>query len=586
MESKKYSVISGFIFLMREMRSHTIRSFRLLPVGVFVKVLIPFAGIWLPNIVVRAITDKTGFGNLAAAVSVLGLVMVAGSFAEQYVTGVLEAEAPRLSQGISDRLFYKKLYCDYENLEDKELSGFFDEAERCLWYGQHSMFQAAGHLVLFGSGVFGFVLYLAILWKLPKLLLLLMVAGTCVSFFFSDLGQKERAKRENFLGDAVRRMSDLQKSCAEPKAGKDIRLYGMYGWFEARFALVHRQIREDYIRLGKKNFLSALITVGAGTLMEICGYLVLTGRVLSGRMDLAEYVLCIGAVLGFSTWVKQIVEQLQKLWIMKADVDVIRRCLDMPDRSAAARGGSAGADIRQITDSGKACEIVFDHVFYRYPGSDKDTISDLSFRIKKGERIALVGMNGAGKTTCVKLLCGLLTPTAGEIRINGIRSAEFDRQDYYRLFSTVFQEVNLFPASIRENITGKTRGEADEGRMEECLKQAGLWEKICSMAKQADTLLVKELDEPTAALDPISENNVYRKYLSLTGNCTSVFISHRLASTRFCSRILFLDEGRILEEGSHEELVAAGGSYAEAFEVQSRYYKEHPQENGEEVSFA
>lgn len=108
MESKKYSVISGFIFLMREMRSHTIRSFRLLPVGVFVKVLMPFAGIWLPNIVVRAITDKTGFGNLAAAVSVLGLVMVAGSFAEQYVTGVLEAEAPRLSQGISDWLFYKE----------------------------------------------------------------------------------------------------------------------------------------------------------------------------------------------------------------------------------------------------------------------------------------------------------------------------------------------------------------------------------------------------------------------------------------------------------------------------------------------
>ncbi|MDE6816628.1 MAG: hypothetical protein K2P71_11465, partial [Lachnospiraceae bacterium] len=109
MESKKYSVISGFIFLMREMRSHTIRSFRLLPVGVFVKVLMPFAGIWLPNIVVRAITDKTGFGNLAAAVSVLGLVMVAGSFIEQYVTGVLEAEAPRLSQGTSGPVWLRRI---------------------------------------------------------------------------------------------------------------------------------------------------------------------------------------------------------------------------------------------------------------------------------------------------------------------------------------------------------------------------------------------------------------------------------------------------------------------------------------------
>lgn len=609
------TVFSNLFFLLGEMRSYAHKSFCWLPVSILIRVLMPFIGILLPNIVVKAITEGGSFAHLAAAVLALGAALMAGSFGEQYVAGVMEAEASQLCQGISNRLFYKRLYCDYENLEDKSLSGQFQEAERCLWYGQHYFCRAAENLALLGSGVFGFALYLSVLRELHPALLLLMIAGTCISFFFADMGEKERAKRENFLGDAVRRMSDLQRSCAEPAAGKDIRLYGMYGWFEKRFALVHGQIREDYIRLEKKNFLSALITAGVGGLMEICAYLSLTARVAQGRMSLAEYVLCIGAVLGFSTWVRQIADQLRKLWIMKADVDVIRRCLDMPDRSAFSGEGEKG-DITPILEGGQPCEIEFDHVFYRYPGSDKDTITDLSFHIKRGERIALVGMNGAGKTTCVKLLCGLLMPTAGEIRIEGIPSWKFDKEEYYRLFSTVFQEVNLFPATIRENIAGMGKEGADEGRMEDCLRQAGLWERVERMPAKADTLLVKELeeeavnlsggetqrlllaralykgapvlvlDEPTAALDPISESNVYEKYFSLTQNCTSVFISHRLASTRFCSRIFFLEDGRIAETGSHEELVAAGGGYAQAFEVQSRYYKEHPQELEEEVAFA
>lgn len=615
-----HSVFSNLSFLMGELRSYAGKSFFWLPVSILIRVLMPFIGILLPNIVVKAITEGESFAHLAAVVLALGAALMAGSYGEQYIAGVMESEASQFCQGISNRLFFKRLYCDYENLEDKTVSGHFQEAERGLWYEGRYFRKAAENLALFGSGVFGFALYLSVLRDLHPALLLLMTAGTCVSFFFADMGQKERAKREHFFGDAVRRIANLHYSCSDPAAGKDIRLYGMYDWFEKRFALVHRQIREDYVRLEKKNFLSALITAGLGGLMEICAYLSLTGRVMNGRMTIAEYVLCIGAVLGFSAWVRQIADQLQKLWIMKADVDVIRRCLDMPDRSALralpVEGEKADADVSRLLQAGQPCEIEFDHVFYRYPGSDKDTIKDLSFHIERGERIALVGMNGAGKTTCVKLLCGLLTPTAGEIRINKIPSWKFEKEEYYRLFSTVFQEINLFPATIRENITGMGKDGADESRMEKCLRLAGLWERVERMPAKADTVLVKELeedavnlsggetqrlllaralykkapvlvlDEPTAALDPISESNVYEKYFSLTKNCTSVFISHRLASTRFCSRIFFLEDGGIAEIGSHEELLAAGGAYARAFEVQSRYYKEHPQKAEEEVAFA
>lgn len=158
-------------------------------------------------------------------------------------------------------------------------------------------------------------------------------------------------------------------------------------------------------------------------------------------------MLCIGAVLGFSTWVRQIAQQVQKLWLMKGDVTGLRECLEMPDRSELLRQGMEAVDAAAVCPAGVPCRIEFDHVTYRYASSKDDTIRDLSFCIEPGERIALVGMNGAGKTTCVKLLCGLLEPTSGEIRINGIPSWKFNRKEYYRLFATVFQDIHPMASS-------------------------------------------------------------------------------------------------------------------------------------------
>lgn len=614
-EEKKYGLWSNLFFLLKQMKQYAGRSFRLIWISIPVKVILPFIGILLPNIVVAAITEHGSLPRLMGVVLALGAVAVLCSFLEQYAAGVMEEEHDRFCQGIADRLYEKRLDCDYENLENKEISGKFEEAQRYIWQYNRYISQTAMNLTLLGSGIFGFLLYLSILRRLPVWLLALMIACTVVSFCFSGLGDRERSKRKNYWGDGVRRIGYLQQVSSDPKAGKDIRLYGMYPWIEERFALHHKQIRQDYIRLEKKNYLSALITAGMGILMEIAAYLYLTAMVAEGTISLADYVLYIGAVLGFSTWIRQIIEQMQRLWMMKGDVDSLRSCLDMPDRSSQLREGEKPEPVSTVKETGMPCGIVFDHVCYRYPGSDRDTIRDLSFHIEGGERIALVGMNGAGKTTCVKLLCGLLEPTSGEIRINGVPSWKFDRQEYYQLFATVFQEIWPFAASIRENVTCCPKGEEDQARLGKCLKLADLYDRVQRLPQKEDTLLVKELsesavnlsggeqqrlllaralykqapilvlDEPTAALDPISENNVYQKYLELTRGCTSIFISHRLASTRFCDRIFFLEDGQIAETGTHEQLIGAGGKYAEAFEVQSRYYQKHPEEL-EEVAFA
>ncbi len=224
--------------------------------------------------------------------------------------------------------------------------------------------------------------------------------------------------------------------------------------------------------------------------------------------------------------------------------------------------------------------------------------------VRPGQRLAIVGKNGAGKTTLVKLLSGLYKPTSGKILLDGEDITSYGREAYFAAISAVFQDILLLPVSIRQNVSSRTDGETDEGRVLQSLEKAGLHEKVLQLPQGADTPMQKQvrsdgidlsggeqqkimiakavykeaniliLDEPTAALDPLSENDIYQKYNELSQGMTSFFISHRMASTMFCDHIILLDGGRIMEQGSHQELMELRGEYWKMFTVQSRYYRE------------
>ena len=255
-------------------------------------------------------------------------------------------------------------------------------------------------------------------------------------------------------------------------------------------------------------------------------------------------------------------------------------------------------------------EIVFDHVDFKYPGSDTYIYKDLNFKINKGEKLAVVGVNGAGKSTLVKLMTGLFEPTAGHIYINGTDINRFSKKQLYGLYSAVFQDVNILAFPIRDNVTGGKAGTAgtgtkdnDDGRVIETLKKVGLWEKVEGFEKGLDQMMLKVIDEngtdfsggerqklsiarglykdapmvimdePTAALDALAEAEIYESFSSMVEGKTAVYISHRLASTKFCDRIALFDRTGLREYGNHEELMELKGEYYHMFTVQGKYYQ-------------
>jgi len=286
----------------------------------------------------------------------------------------------------------------------------------------------------------------------------------------------------------------------------------------------------------------------------------------------------------------------------------MREFFDYPNKTN--RGKGIDIPVSLDLDSLGSLSIELKNVTYKYPLTETPAIKNVSLKIAAGEKIALVGLNGAGKTTLVKLICGMYAPTDGEILLGGHHAGEYNIDDYHSLFSAVFQHFRFLPVSIAQNISVVPKEQADMKKLERCIGLAGLSETIDKLENGADTPLIKEinpdgtelsggeqqklmlaraiykdapvllLDEPTAALDPIAESELYMKYNEIARDKTSVFISHRLASTRFCDRILLISDGEIAEAGTHDELMRKGGKYAELFEIQSHYYKDTGGNNG------
>lgn len=405
-----------------------------------------------------------------------------------------------------------------------------------------------------------------------------------------------------------RQMAYINRAGADFTYAKDVRLFGMQEWFGKVFSRSFQERLSWYRQQDAWEFRHNLLMVFVRCSGKFAAYVYVIWLVVRGEIGVGDFVLYFNSVMRLSSAMDVWCDNISGYQWLSNNINYVRAYLETEDHTRR-EGGVA-------LPSG-ACEIEFRNVGYTYFGAEKPVIKNLSFTLKAGEKLALVGLNGAGKTTVVKLMCGLYDPTEGEILLNKINVKEYNRKEYFKLFSTVFQDCTWLSASIAENITGQVKGCMDRARMFSCMKNAGIYEKVMSLPKKEETLLGKGvyedavdlsggekqklalakalykdapvllLDEPTAALDAIAEQEMYLNYVGFSKGKTSLFISHRLASTRFCDRIMLLVDGRVAECGSHDELMAFGGEYAKLFKIQSSYYGKKEgadDETGKEMS--
>lgn len=445
----------------------------------------------------------------------------------------------------------------------------------------------------------GMMIYGAILGQRSLPLLLVLLAQTLLGILFQTLAGKRGEPMDKKMEMDWKKFHYLRRESIVPGNGKDIRMYRLDSWFLRVFRDIIGRICTwtDKKRAGftLASILEMLLSFARNVL--IYGFLI--RELALGRMALPAFLLYVGIVAGFERWMVGLSEAMQQVIQNNKRMDEFRDFMDF---------GTVDEGTEALERPGGLHEIRFEQVCFRYEGSDEDTLHDLNLTIRAGEKLALVGLNGAGKTTLIKLLCGLYRPTSGRVYLDGQDMGTISQREVFKEFAVVFQDVFSFSFSFAENVSCKKAGREKEDRLRRSLEQSGLWEKVEELPKGVRTMMNQDLDregvtlsggelqklmlaralykdtpivildEPTAALDPIAESEMYEKYDGMIRGKTAVFISHRLSSTRFCDRILFLEKGRIIQEGSHAYLMEQGGAYAELFALQSKYYQRQKKE--------
>lgn len=598
----KYNLWQNTGFMLRTSRKYAKSVFPLCIVLALLSAGKSVAELLIAPAILNKIELSASLGNVVFTIAAFALVLMLLSGLRSYVdTNALFGRIAVRSQGIYLSISRKYAETSYPNLLNTDFLALGEKASAACSANSEASEAIWTTLTDLMTSCIGFIVYLALLTNLNLWLAALVAATTAVSYFASKrINEWGYLHRSEEL-ELTKRIEYANKTATSREFAKDIRMFGLRGWLEDLWGSTMRLYSAFCAKRERKYIWANIIDIVLTFLRNGIAYAFLIGITVKNGLPASQFLLYFAALSGFAQWVVEILDKLSVMHKQSLDISTIREFLDW-DEPFDLNGGE-----RIAFEPNKQYEIRLDNVSFRYPKADKDTLSHINLTVHPGEKLAIVGLNGAGKTTLVKLVCGFLDPTEGRILLNGEDIRKFNRNDYYALFSAVFQEFSVLDVTVKENVAQCVDG-IDETRVWQCIDKAGLTEKIRSLPKGIETHLGRRvfkdgvefsggqtqrlmlaralyknapilvLDEPTAALDPIAENDIYQKYNEMTHGRTSFFISHRLASTRFCDRIIFVDGGKIAEEGTHDELLKNGGGYAYMFEVQSKYYRSDNQD--------
>jgi ABC-type multidrug transport system fused ATPase/permease subunit len=558
--------------------------------------IIPILSIVFPRYIIDAIANSelestmiliVAFGSSAVIFSIL------------QTKNMYFAEGRFLASRIrSNRMLIKKFAkIDFEHLENSTFHQTINEADSAM-SNNFDGYQGTLSIVFYQlAELFSIVCLLIILGTFHYLIILVALGCSTLQFLLATKAKKYALSKHEEQSEKNRQADYFYVTANDFSYGKDIRINELEQPFTKLFNkkqriahILFREVRLFEYKTTLFDILFLMLTNGLTYYLIVLAY-------FNGGVSLGEVTMTILGVLAITTKLQATFKELARL---KQVTGVTKKYISfMNSDEYETIDDGAKIDFEEI-------EIEFDHVSFHYPNSKEYVLKDVSFQIKTNQKIALVGINGSGKTTIVKLLCGLYHPTTGKIRVNGIDIISLNKEYLRKQIAAVFQDVNIYAGTIVENIAGENVINDDQNRVMNVLKEVGMYEKVMSLPNKENHQLLKVidssgidlsggetqkiaiaralykentkmmiLDEPTAALDAIAEKEIYERFHEMTKNRTTLMISHRLASTRICDNILFLENGKLIEEGSHEELMnIQNGKYQEMFMAQGKYYQD------------
>ncbi len=587
---KHYSIWSNYIFTFKPLWQQKRRIALCFLAATVLFVAVPVVGMMITSMMIGSLEQGISMQHFVCrallAFAGYGVLNMAKSYLDARNDGqYIEA---RTALFLMDWI-KKDLTVSMEQCEDAQIQKLKKKSENCIWANEWGIEGFMRHNLDLLKSLLGLFVYTLIVGIMNWKILAMLVGMSAVSAAAAYGVTRYYEKIKDPLAEQGVTMGYINREVDDVQSGKDIRIFGLGKWIVGKYDQAIKKCRRLYFQRDIREYGSNMLDTALDAVRDLVCYLYLILQ-LSQGMRISEFVFYLGLVAGFSNWIGMISKRVVSVKQESDNISELRNYLLLEEE---APSGGKLAETDRI-------EVVFDHVSYRYHGAEEETLHDVSFRLASGEKLALVGLNGAGKTTIVKLMSGLYLPTSGTVYVNGISTRALDRSAYFAKQAAIFQEPFQTSYNIAENIALEET--YDRAKLWKVLAQAGLDEKVKSLDRQLDTHLGKDiaqdgimlsggemqklllaralyreaqlilLDEPTAALDALAETEIYQKYQTLMQGKSVLFISHRLASTRFCDRILLLAEGRIQEQGTHEELMQEQGAYYQLFQVQSKYY--------------
>jgi len=561
---------------------------------------LPLLSLYLTKLVVDAVTtalatpDKgAAFGQVALLIGLTGGVALASALCRSIAGLVSEAQGQVITDHMSDLLHAKSIEVDLEYYESAQYYDKLHRAQREAPYRPVRIVNGLVQVAQSGISLLAMaVLLFSFHWGIAAILFAAAVPGLFVRLRYA--GQTYRWQRQSTPTE--RQAWYFHWLLTGDAHAKEIRQFDLGSLFRQRFRDLRQQLRREKIEIATRRSIAELVAQASATVAVFGSYAFIAYRTVQGAITLGDLVMYYQAFQRGQSFLREMLSGLAGLYEDNLFLSNLYEFLELKPKVVEPLHPRP---IPQPMQTG----LAFDQVSFQYPAGTREVLEDVSLTIRPGEVVALVGENGSGKTTLIKLLCRLYDPTNGTITLDGIDLRQLETTALRREISVVFQDYAQYHLTARENVWfGNVALPPNEERIAAAARHSGADEVIAKLPQGYETILGKwfedgeelsvgewqkvalaraflrdaqiiVLDEPTGALDARAEHEVFRRFRQLAAGRTAILISHRFSTVRMADRIFVLEGGKIIESGSHDELVRLGGTYARLFETQAQYYR-------------